>query len=352
MLWNSLLFLFVSLAWSQEPPRFLTKHTPESLRYVSMDGRVTYVQKKPGVLGFVGSFKSVDFLSDSSGSDILVVASPDRIRLAIEVVPNAHTEYNMFKNHKLFVVNYGNTQAKEVGKGRAARLHLKDEWLTSYDAYERVLNVQNLPTGKTYQIRLSNKSNPFFVPEAVMVAQDNVTYTDINENGYAALISYNLATKASSVIYRASQTGTKLELCRNQSYLAIGEFPYEGLTRGSKIMHIKIGSSTNLAGYSTIYNSVDPDVGNMVCLADTIYFVKTFGVNKNLTTRTTDAVRLDIKSQKIEQRTTMGNVSQLVEMDERVLVPFRGEFLVVEGNNNLGIDTLKATPKEELPLDI
>ena len=48
------------------------------------------------------------------------------------------------------------------------------------------------------------------------------------------------------------------------------------------------------------------------------------------------------------------NVTQLVEMDGRVLVPFRGEFFVLEGKNNLGDDTLKSapSPQEELPLEI
>ncbi|HXH73766.1 MAG TPA: hypothetical protein VNJ08_02305 [Bacteriovoracaceae bacterium] len=346
--------LFISVAWSQELPKFLTKHSPDTLRYISMDGRTAYVQKKPGVLGFVNSFKSVDFLTETSASDFILTGSPDKIKLAIEVVSNPHTEYNLLKNNKIIVVNWGNTQTKDVGFGRSPKLHLKDEWITYYDAYDKMLHIQNISTQKKFEIKLAAKANPFFIPEVVMVAQDNVTYTDINENGFVALITFNLSTKVSTVIYRSPQSGTKLELCRNDGYVAVGEFPYEGISRGSKIMHIKLSSETNLAGYTTIYNTVDQDLGNMVCHPTAIFFIKTMSQEKKLNTKTTDAVRLDLKTHKIEAKTSEGNITQLIEMDGRVMIAFRGDFYVIEGISNLSSDTLKAVPtsKEELPLDI
>lgn len=354
MHWISFIFLMSFVFGEELLPKFLTKHSPDTLRYISMDGMTAYVQKKPGVLGLINSFKSVEFLTDSADSDFLVTGSPDKIRMAIEVIPNPHTEYNLLKNHKILVTGWGSTQTKEIGLGKKPRLHLKDEWITFFDAYEKILHIQNVVTQKKYEIRLANKANPFFIPDAVMVAQDNVTYTDINESGYAALISYNLATKISAVIYRAPQSGTRLELCRNEGYLAVGEFPYEGLNRGSKIMHIKVGAETNLAGYTTIYSSVDQDLGNIVCHPKAVYFIKTMRQDKKFHTKTTDAVRLDLKTQAIESKTTEGNISQLIEMDERIMIPFRGDFYVIEGKSNLSNDTLKAPPSsnEELPLDL
>jgi hypothetical protein len=353
MVWISFLFM-ISLAWSEQLPKLLTKYGSESLRYISMDGKITYLQKKPGVLGLISNFRSVDFLTDVSTSNFLVTGSRDKIKLVIEVIPNVHTEYNLIRNHQLYIVNWGKSNPKELGIGRNARLHLKDEWLTYYHAYDRMLNVQNLSTQKKYQIRLAKKDNPFFLPEAVMLTNDTVIYTDVNESGHAALISYNLATKVSSVIFRAPQTATKLEICSNQDYLAIGEFPYEGVNRGSKIMHIKITEGMNLAGYETIYNTIDQDIGNMVCHPEGVYFIKTMSQDKAFTTKITDAVRLDLKTQKIDAKSSLGNVTQLIEMDGRIMIPFRGEFYVLEGESNLANDVLKKAPsaKEELPLDI
>jgi hypothetical protein len=348
------LFLLISFLSAAEMTKFLTKHSPDTLRYISMDGSVAYVQKTAGVLGLVNGFRYSDFLTESSATDFLVKGSPDGIKVAIEAVPYPHTGFNLYKNHKIFVVNLGQSQAKEIGLGKNSRLHLKDEWITFFDAYNKILIVKNISTDRKYEITLSPKANPFFLPEVVMFSQENVTYTDINENGYAILTSYNLASKTSTVVYRSSQIGTKLELCKSQDYLAFGEFPYEGLKRGSKIMHIKLGPQTNLAGYSSIYNTVDQDLGNMVCHPEAIYFVKTTNQDKKLNTKTTDAVRLDLKTQQIETKTSVGNITQLVEMDKRILVPSRGELFVIEGIENVSTDTLKQNAKdlEELPLDI
>lgn len=351
MAWISLL-LFTAFLQAAELPKLLTKHAPETLRYLSMDGRYFYVQKRPGVLGLVSSFRSNDFLSDASFSDFIITDSRFKRRLAIEVVPFAHTEFSLVKNHKLMVINWGNTNVKEIGSGKAAKLHLNDEWITYFDAYTKVLHVQNLVTDKKYNISLSAKANPFFLPEVEMITEDTVVYSDINESGYVALISYNLKTQQNKIIYKAPQTGTRIELCQNNGYLAIGEFPYEGVTRGSKILQIKLNGQTNLAGYSTLYDAVAQDVGNMLCMKDAIFFIKTTGQNKELTTKTTEVAKLILKSQKVELKTEMGNIGQLLEMDERILVPLRGEFYVVEGTSNLGTDTLKAVPNQEEELSL
>jgi hypothetical protein len=352
MHWISLLFLSLSLS-AAELPRFLTKHSPETLRFISMDGRYSYVQKKPGVLGFVSNFKSTDFLTDTNSNEFVIKSSRFKARLAIESIPNAHDEFNLLKNHRIFVVDYGNTLAREVGKGRGSRLHLGDEWITFYDMLTKTIYVQNLVTQKKFEIKLSAKPNPFFIPEVEMVSSRAVVYTDINEQGYAALISYDLQDLRSSIIYKSAQTATRIELCQNEGYLGVGEFPYEGVSRGSKIQTITLSQMINLSGLTTLYNSVEQDVGNMVCLPNSIYFVKTMNQDKVLNYKTTEAVKLDLKTQNIEAKSNLKHVTQIFEMDGRVFIPLRGEFLVLEGSSNLGQDVLKAAPsKEELQIDI
>ena len=353
MLWISLLLTLITAGHAVELPRFLTKHSPETLRYISMDGRYAYVTKKPGVLGLVSSFRSVDFLSEPNANDFIVKATPSKSRVIIESIPNAHTEMNLVKNHKIFVVDYGNTVTREVGLGRGAKLHLKDEWITFFDVIKKVLHVQNLVTQKKYEIRLSKKPNPFFIPEAVMISSRMVAYTDINETGYSALVSYDLQTQKSVVNYKSSQSATQLELCKTDSYVALGEFPYDGVTRGSKIQYIKLTDSMNLSGFSSLYSSVEQDIGNMICRPDSIYFVKAINQDKELNYKITEAVKLDIKTQKLEVKTDLKHVAQLVEMDGRVIIPLRGEFMILEGRSNLSEDILKPVPtREELKIDI
>jgi hypothetical protein len=333
-------------------PKLLTKHSSETLRFITMDGRYAYIQKKPGVLALVSSFRSTDFISDSSFSDFIVSGSRYRQRLAIEVIPLNHTEYNLLKNHKILVVSFGQSQPKEIGTGRGAKLHLQDEWITYFDSYEKILHIQNVITQRKYKLALQSKSNPFYIPEVEMISSDTVVYTDVNEAGHAAVISYNLNTKKSTVIYKAPQNGTRIELCQNQGYLALGEFPYEGVTRGSQILQIKLSEQTNLSGYTSIYSSTDQDLGSMVCLEKSIYFIKTTNQDRKLTIKNTEAVKLDLESFKTEVKSQMGNISHILVMDERVIIPLRGDFYVLEGVSNLSNDILKSIPTKEEQLEM
>ncbi len=355
MVWISLFLLSLS-ASAQNLPLFLTKHASDTLRYITMDGRYAYVQKKPGVLGFVSSYRSVDFLSDTAQSDYLVKGSRFEERLVIEVIPNVHTEYNLFKNHRIHVVDWGNSVPREVGTGRAAKLHLGDEWVSFFETKEKLIHIQNLVTQKKHTIKLSGKAHPFFVPEVEMINQGTVAYTDVNDTGHSALISFDLLGGKSTVVYKSPQTGTKLELCQHQDYLAIGEFPHDGVTRSSRILQVKYASgAANLAGHSTIYESRTQDLGNMVCLPETIYFIQTTHQEARTNSKTTQAVKLDLKTNGLTQVSNLQTVTQLIEMNGRVLIPLRGDFYVVEGKNNIGVDVLKSLPansKEELPLDI
>jgi hypothetical protein len=180
------------------------------------------------------------------------------------------------------------------------------------------------------------------------------THTDINEKGFVGLVQFNLITQKSLILYKASQSGTRIELCQQKDYLAFGEFPYDDLNRSSKILQIKLSASTNLAGFTTLYSSTDSDLGHMVCLEKHIYFIKTLTQLKKLNYKQTEAVKLDFKTTQIETISDLGSVNQIISMDGRVLIPYRGEFFVVEGGANLTDDRLKAptNKEEELPLEL
>lgn len=353
MVWISLILLSLNL-FAKELPKFLTKHSTDSIRFITLDGRFAYLQKRQGVLGMISSFRSVDFLSDQAQSDFTVKDSRFKQRLAIEIIPNSQKEMNLIKNHKIVVIDWGKTQIREIGFGRVSRLHLEDEWISYYDPIVKVISIQNILTEKVFQIKLSPKISPFFLPEVEMVSADTIVYTDVNDKGYIALIQYNLVTQKSTVLYKSTQNGTRIELCQDKGYLGIGEFPYDDVARTSKILQIKLSGSTNLAGYSTIYSSTDSDLGNMVCLENSIYFIKTMTHVKRLNSKQTEAVKLDLKTTQVQTVTDLGTVTQLLSMDGRILIPFRGDYYVLEGTANLTDDKLKSPVpnNEELPLDL
>ncbi len=345
----------LSSAHSQELPKFLTKHSLDTIRYISIDGRYAYVKKGPGVLGLVSSFRSIDFLSDAQTSDFMVKGSRAKRKLLVEIIPAVHGEYDFYKLHKIMAMDWGNSNPKEVGLGISSKLHLEDEWVSYYHPVEKILTLQNLITQKKFTIQLQAKMNPFFRPEVDMVTSDTVLYTDINEQGYAALISYNLLTQKNAIIYKAPQTATRIELCSMPNYVAIGEFPYEGVSRGSKILYLKTSQGMNLAGYTSAYTSLDEDLGNIVCTQKGVFFIKTMSQDKKLSLKVTEVVLLQPDTGKIEARTSLKHVTQLLEMDGRILIPDRGEYYVLEGRSNISDDVLKSitpTKTEELPLEL
>lgn len=334
-------FLFTSVALA-EAPKLLTKHGVNSIRYISMDGRVAYVNKRPGVLALVGFFQSKDFLTVSQSSDFIVHASKDKVRILIEVIPSMHTEYNLLKEHKIHVSKFGDTSTKEVGVGQNARLHLADEWMSYYRPKEKEIVIENLVTEKKYSILLSQKPTTFFVPEVIMLNSETVVYTDVNDQGIAGVIAYNLKTAKSTIVFKSSQSGTRIELCRGEDYLAAGEFPYDGITRKSQIVRMKTASASNLLNYDTLYSSLDQDLGNMTCSERAVYFVKTLNQDKKLGLKKTEVAELELKTGKVKVRTDLSHVSHVLNMDGRILAPFRGEFYVLEGEANLATDKLKS----------
>jgi hypothetical protein len=91
----------------------------------------------------------------------------------------------------------------------------------------------------------------------------------------------------------------------------------------------------------------------MICLPDHLYFVKTLSTDQQLNLKISEAVKLDLKSKRVETKSNLKSVSQIIEMDGRIMIPFRGAFYVIEGRANIGEDILKSVPtKEELQIDI
>lgn len=318
-----------------------------------MDGKYAYIQKKAGVLSLISSFRSTDFLIDSKNSSFVVNGSSFKSRLVIESIPHFHEILNLNKNHEIFVTDFGNTATRRIGSGKNARLHLKDEWISYYNTGTKSIHLENLISQKKYEIKLSKKLNPFFVPEVEMISQNIVIYSDINESGFAAIVSFDLQNLKNSVIYKSPQTATKFEICRDSNYIAIGEFPYEGVIRSSKIQITNPNSFDNQSAFTTVYFSKDQDIGNLLCHETGIFFVKSLSFDSKINHKITEVAKIDLKNNKIEIRSNLKQVSQIIEMDGRIIVPYKGEFFVLEGKSNISEEVLEASPStEELEIDI
>ena len=116
---------------------------------------------------------------------------------------------------------------------------------------------------------------------------------------------------------------------------------------------MNINELGTFSSFTTVYNSSEQDLGNMICHMKGIYFVKTITSDQNINYKTTEAALLNIKTRSTETLSSLKHVAQLVEMDGRIIIPYRGEFYVVEGTSDIAHDVLKTAPsKEELEIDI
>lgn len=323
-------------------PRFAAKQAVENIRFVSHDGRFTYTQKRSGALSLSTSFKSNDVIESTPGSNYLISTSPARKKMLIEVERDWHQNLDLTKVNDIMVGGFNGTQFVNIGKGTASKLHLDDDWASWYDPKEKVLHFQFLKASERHHvIRLGKKHNPFFTPEVVMLNQETILYTDINDKGFSALLAWNMVEKKMTVLRKADQSGTRMELCRKGNYVALGEFSYEGTNRGSHIQVMAWKNNPSLSGFTTLYRVSDNDIGNLICGDGKLWFVKTMSEDRKLNLRISEAVSLDLATGKVTQASELERVTQLIEMDGRVLIPFREEIFVLDGDAGSKTDILK-----------
>lgn len=339
-----LLFILSPLVEAAAPrlPRLLTKQAIENIRFIDSTGRYTYYQKKPGVLNLTTNFRNQDFVTTDSNSGFQMSGSAYGSKLILEIIPHFHNEPNLIKNHQIAILAKGNIILTEIGEGRFPRLHLNDEWITWYRPYERTISGMQTRTKKSFEIKLSNKNNPFFQPQVLMLNPETVVYTDMNENGYEAILSTNISSKKTQVVYKSPRLGNRLEICGHKGYIAYGEFPYTDIKSYSKISISKNNQGYSLNNFTTLYESDDNDIGRMNCLENSIYFVKTTEHNRKLGSKKTEAAQINLKNNQVVIKSDLEQVTQIINMDGRVLIPFRENVYVLEGESNLGNDNLKS----------
>lgn len=345
---NFFILLLSTSAWSMtDLPKLVTKQAMDNIRFISYDGKYTYFVKKSGPLALTTNFKTTEFFENPTGTNYLITSSESRKRIGVEVISGQHTNLDINKLHDLYTLTWGGALPLKVGMGRDMRFHLDDEMVSFYNPKTKIITVQNLKlTDRKYEIQLSIKHNAFFFPHIEMTNPETVIYTDVNDKGQSALIAYNLISKKLTVVYKAAMTGTRIELCKSQDQYYLGEFSYDDADRGSLISTI----SPESFSFTTLYKSPDNDLGNMVCRSDKIFFIKTLAEDKTYNIKDTDVAELNTKSTEVRLLTNIEKATQLIDMDGRVLLPFRDTVFVVQGTNDLSnTDQIKAIPKKVGP---
>jgi hypothetical protein len=322
-----------SSAKALKTPKFLTKQSLEYLRYIDSDGKYTYYQTTTGQLNMTTNYDNTVLFQASKGSHYQIQSTPDGKMLIIELIENHHSRLDINRNHRIFITKLGEKKLREVALGRMPILALDNKWLGYYTHQNNSVHFKPIiGPGSEIEITLGNKINNFFMPQLLMLTPDTIIYTDINQIGHMAIIVYNSTDKKFSTLYKSKFPGTKVEYCLLDSNLVVGEFSPYDINRGSTIVSVPLFNNKNYQQKDVIYRTSNNDIGNILCKKNTVFFIKTLKFNSTLNSKTTEVAELDLKTKQIKVLSDLKNVTQIVTMGERILIPYRQFFYIIKGD--------------------
>lgn len=323
-------------------PFLTTKQDISNIRFISKDGKYTYYQRGSGDFLLSTNYKIEKILGGKQGSQYEVTGSMSRKFLIVTQNEEFHTFYGIRLLPNIYKVSFGEFTARELGKGLWPTLHQDDLWLSSFDPTKRLLQFVNLQTpALTFSIKLYNDANPYFKPQVVMTDGNTILYTDLNKDGIMGILKFELSTKKITPLYKADTVDQKLELCYIDQHLYLGQFGKISSKTGSQISVMKT-DKLDFSKRDIIYESPLNDVGNILC----DYDKKKIFFSKEMTPGAHEIVSLDVISKEISALTDLGFATQVMNMDGRLLVPARGAFYVIFGEDNLAnIDRLPVENK-------
>lgn len=328
-------------------PELMAKQAINNIRFLSQDGKYTYYQKRSGSLLFSTNYKVQEMLKSEVGTEYNLIASPARKKILIIQNPNYHNFYSVRAKQKIFIVNFGESNPREVGFGSNPRLLLNDEWLSYYDSYAKILNFEHTTNSALkFSIRLNNRINPYFVPSVQMTDENTVYYTDLSENGAVGLLEFKRNNAKSEIIFKSPSPMVKAEICQISDQLVLGLFGIHGSNQGTTLSKINLPVQ-DFNKRETIYKSDSNDLGHLLCNydKDKIAFIKNFG---NSTNPAYDIAEFELTSKKVTPLSELKTVSNIINMDGTLLTQERGKYFIVKGETDYkNIDSLKAKPDPE-----
>jgi hypothetical protein len=343
-----LCLILTNMAFAKKLPELQTKQALDNIRLISNDGKFTYYQQRSGDLQMSTNYANKVIMKGEMGTYYLLRSTSTRKKIIAEVIKNYHKRLDFFALNEVYLIDFGKTKATKIAAGNEARLHLEDRWISYFHPRSKTIFLENLTSkSKPFKIKLNNKVNPYYIPQVIMPTPDTVLYTDINNQGYMAIQMYTLSEKKIQTIYKSKFAGMRLDFCVLEENLYMGEFSYDGVNLGSSIVKIPLYENKNFKNISTLYQSELPDIGHLTCKEDTLYFIKAIKYDEKINLRTTEAVKLSLDSNKVEVVTSLNYVTNIVNMDGMILIPYRDKYYVAQGKSVLNQDALNENTGSE-----
>lgn len=334
-------FLSVSALGKLNP--LIAKQSIGRIRYLSENGRISIYQKRNGELSLSTNFSVDTILAGSEFTNYLVTASNTKKYLLLEKDENYLRSHAVMRKSEIYKVLYGGLNATKIGDGVNSQLHLGDTWASFFVPDLKKIVLKSLVNSLLdFEIQLKNPINRYFVPRVIFLDNNSVLHTDMNEKGEIGLFQTSRDSKKTKLLSKSEATGQYFELCTMNKKLYIGSFYYPGIDGGSRILEFQLNKSLDFGKARIIYESSERDIGQFICQEDlkSIFFIKSYPQAPNFYNQKTDVVKLNAESLKLSRLSEIGDITNIINMDGRILVPYRSEFLLAWGDP-LKDDSLK-----------
>lgn len=336
-------FLISNIGLASALPELLTKQSLDNIRYISDDGKTTYFQKRSGSLHLTYLFNTYDILTLTANTQFTVHVSSFKKKVLVSANKTYLTNHTFFAEPDLYVGEFNSKIISPIGKGTKAKLHLLDSWISYYHPKTKEIEIKEIGNDKnSFTVKLKNKVNPYFSPEVIMTNEQTVVYTDLTPEGYT--IAYKIDRRDGQIValIRTNYPGMKIEMCLADKKIYWGQFSLGDTDHGSSIFLTEVDSLMKLNKQDLIYSSPRNDLGHIICETnnDKLYFISAINKESEINIKSTEATEFDLKTKVTNVLSQIGDATQLIRLDNRVLIPYRGKLLVVKGEANLKSDDL------------
>lgn len=311
----------------------LTKQATENIRFISSDAKFTYYQKQSGTLHFATNYEAKEFITGKKNSNYTMYSSNARKKLIVTQNENFHSYYSIRANDNIFILDYGKFNARKIATGASPALHLNDQWLSYYNFQDHKLNFVNTENEIIkYNVTLNNPVNPYFSPDAIMLDENNIIYTDLSGNGEYAILQFKKSETEPKLLYKLKDAKTKIEICLNDNQLFIGEFGLDNNSVGSKIYQISV-PFTDINKKTLVYQSGLNDIGQMICNynSNKLMFIKTLIEKEDYIT---EAYEIDLTTKALEAKSNQKSLTSIFNMDGILVAMNKGKYFLIQGGVN------------------
>lgn len=328
------LALWTPLLLSYQIVPFIPKDKSSNLLYQTSDDQVRYLLQNQNTLNLIEMAKSTQVHkseSDITHLELIATKNKKHILLAEDTTP--FTNFNPNKNKKIYWGAFKGSTINYLGDGSMPKLHLNDQWASYFDAEKKSIVFESLLLlGKnTYRLSLNNKYSTYFIPEVSVIEHEQVLYTDLNEKGEEALISYNLKSKAFSFIHKTVGVGKKISHCMLGNELLIAEFDLSA-TPQLTLFSLVFRGDKNFSDKKTYYTDNYKYLPRLVCgpKDNSVFLLKNPApMEKQKFSNQSILVNISIPKANTLEIPFDRFFSQIYLMDERILLQSSGKIYQV-----------------------